>query len=300
MKGRIAIALAALALLTPLAAGPATGRAQAPAIDPADFQATIDNPLFPLSSLGPKLFLGEERDPDTDEVAETRLESRVLPQTTTVAGVTVTVLEEKAYVDGELVEVALDYFAQHRDGSVYYFGERVDNYEDGVLKDHEGQWLAGEGENQPGIIMQAHPQAGQTYSQESAPGIAEDKATVVSVNESITVPTGSYTGCLKTKDFSPLEPGVEEFKHYCPGVGLVREEGANEFLELVEISPAPAPSPTPAQTPSTQGVVAPRTGDGSGQSTEGPGAGLWWLAAAGGASLLALGAGLRRRRRSFD
>ncbi|HEY8173287.1 MAG TPA: hypothetical protein VIH21_09360, partial [Dehalococcoidia bacterium] len=177
------------------------------AIVPADFSATITNPLLPLSSLGPKVFEGIEVDQDTNEKVAARLESRVLPDRTVVAGVTVTVLEERVFADGELIEVALDHFAQHKDGSVYYFGEHVDNYENGVLKDHEGAWLAGEGDNQPGIIIPANPAVGQTNIQENAPGIAEDQATIEALDETVVVPTGTYHGCMKTKEFTPLEPG---------------------------------------------------------------------------------------------
>lgn len=198
----------------------------------ACFQAKIDNPLFPLSSLGPKVFEGQEQDPETGKLIETRLESTVLPRTDVVAGVEVTVLEEKDYGNGKLVERTLDYFAQHQDGTVYYFGERVDEYEGGKVVGHGGQWLAGEGGNQPGVFMPAHPTVGQVFEQEKAPGIAEDRSKVISTNESVTTPAGSFTGCLKTEDFSPLD-NVTELKYYCPGVGLVREEFPGGHLDLI-------------------------------------------------------------------
>ncbi len=203
-------------------------------LNPADFHARIDNPLFPLSGLGPKVFEGEERDPETGDVLKTRLESTVLDKTEVVAGVDVTVLEEKAYQNGELIEVALDYFAQHRDGSVYYFGERVDNYEDGKIANHDGQWLSGDGDNLPGIIMAAQPVAGQVLEQEHAPGIAEDKSQMVALDQAVTTPAGAFHGCLKTDDYSNLDdPVVHEFKYFCPGVGLVREEPPEGTLDLM-------------------------------------------------------------------
>jgi hypothetical protein len=203
-----------------------------PALNPADFQATVDNSLFPLSSLGPKVFEGEERDPETGEVIETRLESIVLGKTDTVAGVEVTVVEEKEYEDGELVESTLDYYAQHKDGTVYYLGERVDDYEKGKVVGHEGQWLAGEGENQPGVFMPAEPQVGDEFEQERAPGVAEDRSKVVAVDETVSTPAGNFTGCIKTEDFDPLG-NVTEFKFYCPGIGVVREEFPGGHLDLI-------------------------------------------------------------------
>ena len=246
------------------ALAPAAAPASAEAPNPSDFSAAITHPLFPLSSLGPKIFDGQETDADTGKTIKTRLESRVLPQTAVVAGITVTVLEEKAYADGALIELALDYFAQHRDGSVYYFGELVDNYENGTLKDHHGQWLAGEGQNVAGIIMPAVPKVGETFAQEHAPGVAEDQATVISMSEQVRVPAGAYTGCLKTKDFSPLDPGVVEFKFYCSGVGMVKEEGDGSVLELTSLAAAPPTAATAAAPSATAAarVTAPMAGDG--------------------------------------
>ena len=58
--------------------------------------------------------------------------------------------------------------------------------------------------------MQADPRVGQTYRQEYSKGVAEDKARVLSVNESATVPYGSFQHVLMTEEFTPLEPGVVE------------------------------------------------------------------------------------------
>lgn len=205
------------------------------AIDPAAFSTTIDNPLFPLSEFSKLVYEGEEIDPDTGETVTTRVEMTVMPESKkTVAGVEVLVVQDQAFEDGELIESTLDYFAQHADGGVYYFGEDVDNYEDGELKDHEGSWLAGEGENQPGIIMPAEPTVGDVFQQEKAPGIAEDEMTVLSVTEAVDVAAGSWEGCVKTEDVNPLDgSGAIEYKFYCPGVGFVLEEFDAGSLELV-------------------------------------------------------------------
>jgi hypothetical protein len=209
-----------------------------PGFNPADFSTTIDNPLYPLSSFDTKIFEGQETDPETGEVVDTALVSTVLPRTSRVAGVEVLVLEERAYEDGELIERALDYFAQHRDGTVYYFGERVDNYENGKLVDHSGSWLAGKRGAQPGIVMPADPFVGQVFKQENAPGVAEDQARVLALDETIRTPVGRFTGCLLAEDSSPLDPGVIDNKWYCPGIGLVRDEGPDGFIELVDYTPA--------------------------------------------------------------
>ena len=55
---------------------------------------------------------------------------------------------------------------------------------------------------------------------------------VVAVGLEVRTPLRTFSDCIKTKDFAPLD-NVTELKHYCPGVGLVREEGVGERLELV-------------------------------------------------------------------
>jgi hypothetical protein len=150
-------------------------------------------------------------------------------------GVPVVVLQVLEYEDGELVESTRDYHAQHADGSVWYFGEDVDNIEDGTVVNHDGSWLAGEGENQPSLFIPADPQPFDTMAQEQAPGLAEDISTVVQTDLSVQVAAGTFSGCIWTVDVNPLEV-ASEFKHYCPGPGLVREENAAGVTELVEIS----------------------------------------------------------------
>ena len=242
---RIVLVTASLLAVTALAAcgdddetsaGPTAGPTDtADAIDPANFTNVLDNPLFPLSSFAKQVYEGEEADPDTGETIEVRVEVTVLPDEKTVAGVRVLVVREDAYENDELVESTLDYFAQHTDGSVYYFGEDVNNYEDGELKDHNGSWLAGEGDARPGIIMPPAPVVGDVFEQEQAPGVAEDRMTVLSVTEDVDVPAGSFSGCLKTEDVNPLDgTGAIEYKFYCPSVGFVMEEFPEGTLELVE------------------------------------------------------------------
>ena len=201
-------------------------------VEPADFQAEVDNLFWPLASVKTAVFEGEERDPETGEVIAIRVESAVLPDAYEVLGIEVTVVEVKEYEDGELVESTLDYYAQHRDGTVYYFGERVDDYEGDRIVGHSGQWLAGEGKNEPGLFMPAGPALGQTFEQERAPGIAEDRSTVIGVDEAVTTAAGSFEGCIRTEDVNPLDNTTEN-KVYCEGVGLVREESSAGSVGLI-------------------------------------------------------------------
>jgi hypothetical protein len=210
------------------------GRETAAAVNPQDFQARVDNPFFPLLAGTSMVYEGEETDAETGETIELRVESTVLQETDTVAGVEVTVVQVMDYEDGELVESTLDYYAQHKDGTVYYLGERVDDIEDGEVVGHGGQWLTGEEGAQAGIFMPAEPKVRDEFEQERAPGVAEDRSKVIAVGESVETPAGSFSDCIRTEDFDPIG-GATETKTYCSQVGLVREEGAATFLELVEM-----------------------------------------------------------------
>jgi hypothetical protein len=155
---------------------------------------------------------------------ELRVETRVLRRTARVGGAHVTVVDVNEYEDDELVEHTLDYYAERPDGSVLYMGERVDDYEGGKVVGHKGAWLAGRNGARPGLFMPARPRVGDAFEQERAPGVAEDRSTVIAAGLDIRTPAGRFSNCVKTRDFAPLD-NVTEFKFYCPGVGLVREQG---------------------------------------------------------------------------
>ena len=122
------------------------------------------------------------------------------------------------------MEISRNYFAFcKQNGSIYYFGEDVDNYKDGKVADHEGSWLA-EGKNKAGVGMPGQILLGARYYQEIAPGVAMDRAEVISMNETLNTPGGNFTKVLKTKESSALEPLDKEFKLYAPGIGLIKEE----------------------------------------------------------------------------
>ena len=108
-----------------------------PVINPSDFISKVDNKYFVLEP-GTK-FTYENK---TDEGLE-RIEVTVTNEVKKVMGVTVTVVRDKVWLNNELVEDTKDWYAQDKEGNVWYFGEDVDNYESGKLKDHKGAWEAG-------------------------------------------------------------------------------------------------------------------------------------------------------------
>jgi hypothetical protein len=140
------------------------------------------------------------------------------------------------FTKGVLTESTLDWFAQDDNGNVWYFGEFTTDFSSGGS--HEGSWQAGVKGAKAGIIMEAHPKVGDTYNQEVAKGVAEDKATVLSLNDKVCVPYGCFTHVLKTKEFTPLEPGIAENKFYAQNIGNIKAlsvKGESEEQHLVQI-----------------------------------------------------------------
>jgi hypothetical protein len=158
------------------------------------------------------------------EDGSTRLEVTVLDETKEIGGFTTRVVEEREIVRGELYEVARNFVAMDQaTGDVFYFGEEVDFYRDGQLIGHEGSWLAFEDGSQPGLLMPGTPEVGMKYYQEVAPGVAEDRAEVISTTETVSVPAGVFEQSLRVREDNPLEPGSIEEKLYAPGVGFIQE-----------------------------------------------------------------------------
>lgn len=203
-----------------------------PAIDPADFVASITNPFMPLPP-GTNFIYLSQGIPD--------VESNVVSVTTNtrvILGVTCVEVHDVVYVNGERTEDTLDWFAQDKDGNVWYFGEHSEELSGGLVVSLEGSWTAGVDGAKPGIAMKAQPAAGDFYRQEFLVGEAEDVAEALDLDSSVTVPYGSFDHCLQTEETSPLEPDALEHKFYALGVGLVLtvDEVTGERLELVSVT----------------------------------------------------------------
>jgi hypothetical protein len=136
------------------------------------------------------------------------------------------VVEEREWKDGALVEVSRNYYARCiQTGDIYYFGEDVDIYEDGVIVSHDGAWLAGKGTGQgparPGLIMPGTFLLGSRYFQEMAPGVALDRAEHVKMGLTVKTPAGTFEECVEVTETTSLEPGSVSTKIYCAELGLV-------------------------------------------------------------------------------
>ena len=204
-----------------------------PQIDPSDFVEGIDNPYMPFEPGTTLVYEGvSEDEKETVTVF-------VTDKTKEILGITATVVRDVVTVEGQIAEKTFDWYAQDRYGNVWYLGEDSKEYEDGKPVSSAGSWEAGVDRAKPGIVMLGDPRVGDRYRQEYYKGEAEDFGQVVTLDESVDVPHGSFDDVLVTKDWTPLEPKVLENKYYARGVGVVFErsvKGPKEELSLVDVN----------------------------------------------------------------
>jgi hypothetical protein len=209
----------------------ATQQAYTPHINPSEFTTKIDNKYFPLKPGTTFVYQGNSGgNPERDVMTVTHSTKQIM-------GVKCVVVDDRVWAGGKLTEKTFDYYAQDKEGNVWYFGENSKAYENGKVSTR-GSWEAGKAGAKPGIIMQSRPKLGQSYRQEYRKGSAEDMAKVLKLNGSVTVPYGSFNHSLVSKEWSPLEPSVVEHKYYAAGVGDIKEvtvKGPSETLGLVRV-----------------------------------------------------------------
>jgi hypothetical protein len=209
----------------------ATSNLVTPPFDPRHFVEGVNNPYFPLPR--GKIYTYRNLLKDTQELNTVEVTSA----NKTILGVAVTVVHDQVFVaDGSLGEDTFDWYAQDRDGNVWYFGEDTKTYDHGTLVTTEGSWQAGENGAKAGIIMLAHPNVGDVYKQEDAPGVVADMAKVISLDEAVSVPYGNFSNCLETTEWTPIEPGDRSHKFYARGIGIVLETSTRQGGERDELT----------------------------------------------------------------
>jgi hypothetical protein len=186
--------------------------------DSCVFITTGRNPYFILEPGYQLVLEGIERN-DT-----THLVITVLNETKKIGGVETRIVEENESVNGKTAEISRNFFAFCKQtSSIYYFGEEVDIYKNGKVVSHDGAWTA-EGKNKAGVALPGLILLGSRYYQEIAPGIAMDRAEVISINEILETPAGKFANVLRTEETTLLEPKDISYKLYARGIGLIQDD----------------------------------------------------------------------------
>lgn len=225
-----------------------------PEVEPKDFLTPAEiaanpNPYFPLVPGTRWVYQ------TADEIIEVNVTSEVKE----ILGVPCVVVTDVVKAGGVLIEDTIDWYTQDEDGNVWYFGEIVQNFEDGELVSLDGSWKAGVDGAKPGIVMNAVPDVDDAYRQEFALGNAEDLAEVLSVTGTESVPAASCDGdCVVTTEYTPIEPGAVAHKYYAQGVGMILEikPDTGEREELVEFDSPGGAALRVALAAASSGVAA--------------------------------------------
>lgn len=188
-----------------------------PKIEPANFSHHITNPYYPLMPGTTATFTEVEG----REQRENKI--RVTHETKMVMGVKCVVVRDTVTLAGVLKEETLAWYAQDRQGAVWLFGEASREVKPGGQISTDGSWEAGVGGAQPGMVMPGQPRVGERYRQEYLANVAEDIGQIAALDETVTVPAGTYAGCVRTREWSMLDSCTSK-KWYAKGVGLIRAE----------------------------------------------------------------------------
>jgi hypothetical protein len=198
-----------------------------PIADKVAFSSTITHPYLPLSTVRTTELVGDDE----------RVMREVQPDTKLIGGVECLVLAEKEYEDGELTEISYNYFAQDAAGNIYYFGEDVDDYEDGKVVGHGGAWLVGRNAREPCLFMPADLTIGLMFKPENVAPNPQEWDRIDTTCASLRVKAGRYENVLVVAE-TDVPGRWQERKYYARGIGLISE---NQDLNLVKIHAYGAP-----------------------------------------------------------
>jgi len=200
----------------------------------SDFVTTVDNPWFPLIKGYTWVSKGLK---DGKPIVDT---FTVTGQTRVIEGVTCTVVSDVTTQQGHPVEKTRDWYAQDKQGNVWYMGENTAELNiAGKVTSTEGTWQSGVNGAKPGLFMPAQPTVGVGGYQEYLKGQAVDQYRITRMNGSVTVPYRSFSSCMVAKETTALEPRIVDRKYYVKGIGQVAEEtvsGSEETSFLVSFT----------------------------------------------------------------
>jgi hypothetical protein len=212
---------------------------------PFSHSTEVTNPLFPIRELDSAVLNGRI------DGRPFHTETTLLPYTRIIEWapgqkVETLVSQYAAFLDGRIQEVALDYYAQADDGSVWYFGEDVSDYnEDGLIAFTTDSWLAGQ-DGPPAMIMPGDPRLGDAFRTENIPGLVFEEVTVKTIDKTVPGPAGPVQGGMVGEELH--DDGMVSDKVFAPGYGefMTRDADGVEAMALAVPTDA-LESPPPAE-----------------------------------------------------
>ena len=179
----------------------------------------VTNSWFPLARGSVYVYDGQKDGKAARDVMT------VTPKVKTITGIRAAAIHDRLFLNGQLAERTTDWYAQDKQGTVWYLGEKTAELNaHGKVTSTEGSFLNGRDGASGGIFMPAHPAVGQSFQQEAFKGQAEDHFRILSLATTITTPAVSSNSAMLTEETTPLEPGVVDHKYYVRGIGTVKEQ----------------------------------------------------------------------------
>src|SRR3990172_8804176 len=205
----------------------------------------LTTPLFPIAELDSAILNGRV------DGLPFYTETTLLPFTRIIEWtpgqcVRVLVSQYMAFLDGDLTETAIDLYAQADDGSVWYLGEDVFDYDPaGRIVTTEGPWPAGT-EGPAAMIMPSDPQIGDANRPENIPGLVFEEVIVSQVNQTREGPSGPISGVMVATETH--QDGTLSDKVFAPGYGESLSTDGPDVEALALASPTDAlPGGVPAE-----------------------------------------------------
>lgn len=195
---------------------------------------SVTNSLFPTADLDSAVLNGVVG----GEVFHT--ETTLLPFTQLIEWtpgqcVRVLVSQYMAFLAGRLEETAIDLYAQADDGSVWYLGESVFDYDEaGLIITTEGTWHAGI-EGPAAMIMPSAPRIGDAFRPENIPGTVFEEVTVTRLNQTYDGPSGRVSGVMVGTETH--QDGSLSEKVFAPGYGEFLSVTGPDFEAMALASP---------------------------------------------------------------
>ena len=195
---------------------------------------SVTNPLFPISKLQSAILNGVV-DGEVFHTETTLLPITQIVEWTPGQCVRVLVSQYMAFRGGRLEETAIDLYAQASDGSVWYLGESVFDYDEaGQIFTTEGTWHAGI-EGPAAMIMPAGPRVGDAFRPENIPGNVFEEVTITKVGQTYDGPSGRVSGVIVGSETH--QDGSISEKVFAPGYGEFLSITGNNVEAMALASP---------------------------------------------------------------